>query len=113
MRLVLATLVGLAAIIGASTTPVLAAAAPGPAANSAIPSTSQVEKVHRRWGRGGGFGIYIGPRWGGYYGGYPYYDDYGYGRSYAYYPRYRHRRWHRHRHHHRHHHRRYRHHHRH
>lgn len=85
MRLILSTVVGLGAVIGAATTSALAAAAPG-AAKVEIPNVSQVEKVHRR---GGGFGIYIGPGYGGYYPYYGsrYYDDYDY------YPRYRYRRW--------------------
>jgi hypothetical protein len=99
-------IVALGTLVGASAT-ANAAAAPGPGITAVIPSTSQVEKVHR-WHHHhhgfGGFGIYVGPRYG-YYGGYsPYYYDDDY-----YYPRYRyrryyrprayyHRRWHRHRH---------------
>lgn len=97
MRWLATTIVALGTLIGASAT-ANAAAAPGPGATATIPNVNQVEKVHRRWGHHhhgfGGFGLYIGPRYGGYYGGYPYYDDY------YYYPRYRYRRWHRHRHHH-------------
>lgn len=121
MRWLASTILALGMMAGAGAAPVLAAAAPGPAAKAAIPETTQVEKVHRRWhhhGGFGGFGIYVGPRWGGYYGG-PYYgwddgyygDDYYYAPRRYYYPRYRHRHWgghrhryHRHHHRHRHHH---------
>lgn len=93
MRWLATTIVALGTLMGASAT-AQAAAAPGPGAKAAMPDASQVEKVHRRWHRHGfgGFGLYIGPRYGGYYD-YPYYDDY------YYRPRYRYRRWHRHRHH--------------
>lgn len=124
MRWLATTIIALGTLAGASVSPVLAAAAPGPAAKMAIPDTSQAEKAGR-WGRhyhhafGRGFGgIYIGPGWGFYGGPYygygdDYYDDddyYDYGRTY-YYPSYRYRSWghrhwggHRHyRHHHRHH----------
>lgn len=112
MRWLATTIIALGTLAGASATPVLAAAAPGPGAKTAIPDTSQVEKVGR-WGHhgfGGGFGgLYIGPGsayyGGGYYGG-PYYgrpyygysddyfddDYYDYGRTY-YYPSYRYRSW--------------------
>jgi hypothetical protein len=113
-------IVALGTLAAASATPVFAGAAPGPAAKSAIPDTSQVETVgrwgHRHHGFGGyggfgGFGLYVGPRWDGYYGS-PYYgysdpywdDDYYYAPRTYYYPRYRYRNWgHRHRGGHRHH----------
>lgn len=106
MRWLATTIVALGALAGASATPVLAAAAPGPGAKSAIPDTSQIERAHGWGGHYGGFGrgfggIYIGPGYG-YYGG-PYYgygdgygdsyyddDYYDYGPSY-YVPRYRYR----------------------
>jgi hypothetical protein len=121
MRWLATTIIALGTVAGASATPVLAAAAPGPGAKSAIPAaTNQVEKAgwrhhHHGFGRGfGGVGFYVGPGWG-YYGGPSYgygdgyYDDdyYDYGPTY-YAPRYRYRsysyrRWGGHRHHHRHH----------
>jgi len=108
MRSLASTIVALGTLLGSAATPALAGAVPGP---SSVPSVSgaQVEKVHgwRHHHHGfGGFGLYVGPRWGGYYGGPyygysdPYWDDdyYDYPRTY-YYPRYRQRNWgHRHRH---------------
>ncbi|MEZ5827212.1 MAG: hypothetical protein R3D30_00715 [Hyphomicrobiales bacterium] len=61
-------------------------------------SPSSAEAGWRRWGRGPGVSVYVGPRYGYYaprssYYYRPYRYSYGYGYPYAYYPYWRGRYW--------------------